>query len=250
MYLPERIWASIVKDYRCSRYTAELLENLREAVDMFLSCKRSISNGTFPGRNDERLLQARSFLMDRILSKPSAEDPEGPVFGDWYYEAIRILSHIYANAFFHMVPFSVAAILASDTLTPSRPLSVPELLKAAIEKTHPDPDFCWGPLMTRVLLWMTVVGGAAANPLASQVTERDVRAELYPGLETARRYLISLGLRSTIVLACQNPYSPAHVLEVLRKVIQIQGELPTQTPSIEMTGLRPSYQGKAPFSNL
>ncbi|OJD40473.1 tachykinin family protein [Diplodia corticola] len=253
IHLPDRIWASLVKDYRCSKYTAELLEDLREAVDLILSpnnTEETVSGGEGSARHDAQSVQARSFLMNRILSKPSAEDPESPVFGDWYYESLRILSHIYANAFFHMVPFSVAAILASDTLIPSRLLSVPERLKATIEKTHPDPNHCWGPSMTRVLLWMTVVGGAAANPLASQVTERDVRAKLCPGLETARRYLISLGLRSTIVLACQSPYSPAHVLDVLRKVIQIQGQLPTQRPEIEMAGFGDRTQGQGPELQL
>ncbi|KAL1630193.1 hypothetical protein SLS54_001053 [Diplodia seriata] len=112
LHLPDRIWASLVKDYRCSRYTAELLQDLREAVELFLSLnhdEESASSGAFSTRNDAQSLQARSYLMDRILSKPSAEDPESPVFGDWYYESIRILSHVYANAFFHTVPFSSAS---------------------------------------------------------------------------------------------------------------------------------------------
>ncbi|GME47118.1 hypothetical protein GTA08_BOTSDO13560 [Neofusicoccum parvum] len=227
MYLPDKVWTFIVKDYRCSKYTAELLQDLRDATGLFLtyfSGKTGSPHQTLAGHNDPDAIRARTYLFERTMAKPSADDPESPVFGDWYYEAIRILSHIYATSMFHLVPFSVAAILAKDTLAPERPsLSVPERLKAAIEKTHPDPGQCWGPLMTRVLLWITVVGGAAANPLSSDVTSHEERADINPGLESARRYLISLGLRCTIVLACQSPYSPAYVLELLRRVIRIQG---------------------------
>ncbi|KAK7712208.1 hypothetical protein SLS57_007884 [Botryosphaeria dothidea] len=247
MYLPDRVWTFIVKDYRCSKYTAELLHDLREATGLFLTHYSdkgaAATNHPSPGKTDPKSLHVRSYLMQRIGSKPSAEDPDSPVFGDWYYESVRILSHIYATSIYHMVPFSVAAILAKEALLPERPsISVPERLKLAIEKTHPEPDLCWGPLMTRVLLWITVVGGAAANPFASEVADHDVRAEINPGLETARRYLISLGLRSTIVLACQSPYSPAYVLELLRRVIVVQGLFTTEKSAPESTSWKAPYQ--------
>ncbi|KAF4310883.1 hypothetical protein GTA08_BOTSDO13560 [Botryosphaeria dothidea] len=247
MYLPDRVWTFIVKDYRCSKYTAELLHDLREATGLFLTHYSdkgaAATNHPSPGKTDPKSLHVRSYLMQQIGSKPSAEDPDSPVFGDWYYESVRILSHIYATSIYHMVPFSVAAILAKEALLPERPsISVPERLKLAIEKTHPEPDLCWGPLMTRVLLWITVVGGAAANPFASEVADHDVRAEINPGLETARRYLISLGLRSTIVLACQSPYSPAYVLELLRRVIVVQGLFTTEKSAPESTSWKAPYQ--------
>ncbi|EKG13213.1 hypothetical protein MPH_09493 [Macrophomina phaseolina MS6] len=247
MYLPDRVWTFIVKDYRCSKYTAELLNDLRDATGLFLTYHSGTgapsARQPSPQKPDAESLHVRTYLMQRIASKPSAEDPESPVFGDWYYESVRILSHIYATAIYHMVPFSVAAILAKETLLPERlSLSVPERLKLAIEKTHPEPDFCWGPLMTRVLLWICVVGGAAANPFASEVADHDVRAEINPGLETSRRYLISLGLRSTIVLACQSPYSPAYVLELLRRVILVQGLFASGKPAPGSSNWKAPYQ--------
>lgn len=237
MYLSEKLWTFIMKDYRCSSYTADLLRDLQDATGTFLTL-RSDYNQAFSGQlTSVESARDRSFLLERVMSKPSAEDPESPVFGDWYYETVRILSHIYATAIYHLVPFSVAAILAKDTLVPERAaLSVPERLKAAIEKTHPDPDLCWGPLMTRVLMWTSIVGGAAANPLSSDVATHEERADINPGLESARRYLISLGLRSTIVLACQSPYSPAYVLELLRTVLNTQAMIGPKKPVYETTG--------------
>lgn len=128
------------------------------------------------------------------------------------YEAIRLTSCLYAYALAHKVPFSTAA----NALSPQRP-AFHTLIKNALAKTNMSE--CWGPLIG-VLLWITLVGGASANPASADITSHGLGDE---EADEDRRWLAAVSVRCCILLNSGD--CGDQVLDTLRRFVEIESAL-------------------------
>lgn len=135
------------------------------------------------------------------------------------YEAVRLTSMVYSTALVSRVPFSKAAEICSSTGVTEdlrRPLHVQ--IKEALMKT--DISTCWGK-MAGVLLWISLVAGAAASPRS--------QAAVRPSKESkdARRWLAAVTIRCSILLGFEHPKA---VLGTLKRMSELQRVLSAGTP--------------------
>ncbi|KAK4980824.1 hypothetical protein LTR66_010341 [Elasticomyces elasticus] len=163
-------------------YLYDLLYDMCDLTEMFLyrhNCTKHIaaianSNRTnaFDGgktysRTTDYELRAAE-IQRRLITRPAANTSNNPVSGDWAYECIRLTALIYTTALLRCTPFSVAAPLTTDPYT-----STPSIIKslgAALIKAY--KYSCWAD-MPGCLLWVGVVGGAAARPARDECRNQE-----------------------------------------------------------------------------
>ena len=169
---------------KCSPSTYRILCDIGELTNILFSQDEN-SNPTdiFARHNTtghselDRLHELATSAIQRIHARlaalPSAAGPGTAVTNDWVYECCRLAALISSTAIFHRISFSAAArgpyLPASATAT-AIPLT--RSLSAALAQT----DFSdgWGD-MAGCLLWVALVGGAAANGLTQLQADAQAR---------------------------------------------------------------------------
>ena len=120
--------------------------------------------------------------------------------GDWIYESIRIAATLWSASISSKTSFSEAAALLQRRGTMRAPISQ---LVAAMQQT--DLSRCWDN-MAGVLLWMSIVGGAAARELHEKT------------------WLLSVGMRCIVALLVEHRYALLESLSKLLKVMKLWTE--------------------------
>lgn len=169
---------SVVTDPACAEHTYNLLCEVRDLTDLFLSHHDRMAALLADGRDiDYERLRALSVsynvevsqIRTKLASMPSAHTLGLSTTNDWIYEVCRLTALIYASAIITCVPFSqaadptrnvvvcTAASIPDDSL-PTRRLTEP--LYEALERTNTGDT--WNN-MVGVFYWVCVVGSAAAR---------------------------------------------------------------------------------------
>ncbi|RMZ73771.1 tachykinin family [Pyrenophora seminiperda CCB06] len=165
----------------CSAGTSEIVNGMQICTHVFLArCNNHLGGGgsgtpTTSPNNAARLanyaLQLQT-IYSRIVSLPlTRADPEARQ--DWVYESCRLAALIYCRSLVKGTPFAHSANTTTTTTTttsrPSSPESVTPgtttttlllALHAALLQT--EPRNCWGPALSGVFLWVTLIGAAAS----------------------------------------------------------------------------------------
>ncbi|EMD00718.1 hypothetical protein BAUCODRAFT_180712 [Baudoinia panamericana UAMH 10762] len=210
-----------------------LLESVRQLTGRcFELCDENDIAVRWPPQGDHAataICAEMQVLTERIFAFEAGEGLEFGSMSDRYmYEAIRLTSHIYAQALINRVPFSKAAnqlrfrdhyrSLQVGTLS-HRAIYVEGCamhihVRNALSRT--DTSDCWGHL-AGVLFWIGLVAGAAANPAAAPegYIERRVRGED----EESRKWLAAIVVRCSILLGFEHSSS---ILETSKRIIALQ----------------------------
>lgn len=117
--------------------------------------------------------------------------------GDWVYESCRIATTLWAAATSQKVPLMEAAASLERKSVMEAPITK---LVHAIKQT--DISTCWDN-MAGVLLWMTMIGGAAAKE------------------QEEKSYLLAVSVRCIIVLMGEHKYALVDSMMKLLKVMQL-----------------------------
>lgn len=205
VYYPCGEFLSLERSGYNKRHTQALLRTLRDVTHSLLYPRSARALPT-PAEEAER-----QRLCRKVSCLPSAEVQGTDEFGDWKYESCRLAAVIYTTAIAQRVPFSAAPLLASTTSLVSK-------LKAALERS--DLSDCWGD-MAGVLLWIALVGGAAAKNLPKEKAPE-------------RRYIAAISVRCAIKLAFQHRTAVLSTMRCLLKVQELCGT--RASPALMLNG--------------
>ncbi|KAF2464580.1 uncharacterized protein BDR25DRAFT_95732 [Lindgomyces ingoldianus] len=238
LFCPRSEFFTIARSQYCSETTFDLLCDMRDLTDLFVSYHGSLDTALdVESPSDRTCLVPSSSEYDtkvsaicaRLAALPSAYTPGIPITNDWVYETCRIASIIYASAILYHIPFSVASepgrsplLSNSVSLTNSTAgghlltTRLTDALYETLEKTNLGD--VWGG-MSGVLYWVTLVGAAAARtPVSVNMTQTPKsRTEAYA--TWVRRCLIMFATRAMIVLVFEHPLP---VIMAQRKMLKVQ----------------------------
>ncbi|EUC38455.1 hypothetical protein COCCADRAFT_82900 [Bipolaris zeicola 26-R-13] len=208
VFCPRTDFTTIASDSHCSTSTRDLLRDMRDLTDLFISqgaasetvrdtCK--IDAAYWEQRNAEYCSRVTA-IRKRLTSLPSAHVPDLPTSNDWIFEACRIAALIYTASILLRIPFSTAAnpcrnplvaeseafnCLGSDASHLNTHLS--QALFKILRRTAVAD--VWDK-MSGVLYWVSTVGAAAAR----SSTGDDVDTKW------VRRYLVIYSTRTMVKL--------------------------------------------------
>lgn len=241
LYCPRQTYFTIPKDPRCSQPTLEILTDMKELTQIFVTRNTALNiiqdidatDVTRLSSPDDDYEATLNDTRTRVLLLPSAHLPGTPVSGDWVYEACRIAALIYTNAIVLGVPFSVAAdpncVNFFETSMPftgwesSEQFHKPNLTEALHETLQrADTSNVWKN-MSGVLYWVSAVGAAAARipsildmAQASRPGSRDYSVWV-------RRCLVMTATRTMIVGIFEHPTAIITAQRTLLKVQELIG---------------------------
>ncbi|CAO2648315.1 Nn.00g075820.m01.CDS01 [Neocucurbitaria sp. VM-36] len=236
LFCPRKDFTTIVNDAHCSRTTLDLLRDMRDLTNLFLThpTKLDIISDIDVGETKCLSLPVTvdrkvNGIRERLSSLPSAYTPGLPTSNDWVYEACRLTALIYTASIIMLVPFSVAAdpsqnqiLFESRALTNSQAgghLQTTRLTEALYEVLElTDTSNIWDN-MPGVLYWVCAVGAAAARtPTAiNMIPQTRFRNEAYT--VWIRRCLIMFSTRTMILLVFQHPLP---VLLAQKRLLKVQ----------------------------
>ncbi|KAF1844844.1 uncharacterized protein K460DRAFT_405124 [Cucurbitaria berberidis CBS 394.84] len=237
LFCPRPEFATIVNDSHCSRFTHDLLCDMRDLTDLFLTHHAELEVIFDIDEGEMRRLSSASVdydikvaeIRERLASLPSAYIPGLPMSNDWVYEACRITALIYTTSIIMRVPFSVAAdpcqnLVFSDSRALANaqagghmlPIRLTEALYEVMERT--DTSNIWDD-MSGVLYWVCSVGAAAARTPASINMAQQSRFLSHGYAVWIRRSLIMFSTRAMIVLVFQHPLP---VILAQRRLLKVQ----------------------------
>lgn len=214
-----------------------LLEVLRQFTDSFNANPEQSDLGSSAGTtmvSPARVEWLMTFwsLRDRVSSYVPGKKLHFASTSDQYiYEAVRLTAQIYVEALTNEVPFSRAAARlktragsrgtgsseSSDSSEAHKP-SLPVQIRDTIQ--HTDMTQCWQHL-AGVLLWITLVAGASANP---EILEDDcVPRVRHNEDEEARTYLAAITVRTNVLLSFDHPQVIAGTLESMLAIQECLG---------------------------
>ena len=208
MFCPRTDFTTIASDSHCSASTRDLLRDMRDLTDLFISqeaasetvrdnCKIDMA---YWEQRDAEYRSRVTVIRKRLTRLPSAHVPDLPTSNDWIFEACRITALIYTASIILHLPFSTAAdpcrnplvaeseafnCLGSDASHVNTHLS--EVLFKALRRTAVAD--VWEK-MSGVLYWVSTVGAAAARSSAGD----DVDAKW------VRRHLVIYSTRTMVKL--------------------------------------------------
>lgn len=137
----------------CSLETFQIIQDMQQLTCMFLS------RWSYPALEEPTTESRLEQIYTRLLYRPCTEDDAEP---DWIYESVRIAALIYCRSIVQGMPLAQSAsIMHARSSGPGAGTTVIAALHHAVEQT--DRAGHWGD-MCGVLLWVYLVGGAAAWP--------------------------------------------------------------------------------------
>jgi hypothetical protein len=212
---------TVSNDERCSPSTCNLLRDMRDLTDLFIS--NNASNEVELNLADVSAAYMSSTGLDynknvagireRLMLLPSADLPGHQGTGDWVYEACRLTAMIYTASIVCSLPFSIAAYSSHNLLwAEAESLREPhdrqivltthlsELLLQVLERT--DLANMWNG-MAGVLYWITTVGAAAARtPTIPTILQRPLYSN--PCKPRVRQCLAMYSMRSYVLLGLKH----------------------------------------------
>ncbi len=202
--------------------TYALLELSRKLViSQQVSSETAICELDAPTTRQVTPVETLSDLCNQIFQAPSGLELQFDEMNERYvYESIRIAAITCAHAAQQRLPLSQAAMELSRRQSrpsyvnlPKASIPLPIMLKHTLMRTNTSD--CWGHL-AGVLFWVTMVGGAAANPGPLANEEREGQDE------DARKWITAVAVRCCIVLGFEHGMA---VLEMLKRLVQFEGYL-------------------------
>ena len=182
---------------------------MRDLTTNFLLVTESDRVG--PSEGTQLPASTPASITARSLARQPATLPGTPVWNDWVYESCRLASLIYSHMLCHRQSLPGAmSVPFYDPLV--------QELQAAIAKT--DLSDCWGD-MNGVLLWCTLVGGAA---MLDDAENSDMKGSDWDDrngkrTESCKRWLAILLVRLCVVIGFEHA---AVVNITLRRFIRIR----------------------------
>ncbi|KAK3071311.1 hypothetical protein LTR53_008848 [Teratosphaeriaceae sp. CCFEE 6253] len=232
---PSGYW-TLYKAFAPDSHMCNVLEHARHMTVVFCAgmarSQTHRQDSDVSPREDAETKADLTTVAARIFALPPAEDLDSEQMSDRYtYEAARLTSTIYAHALLQRISFSRAAqelqarashrSLESGTLARDAPAVEDCALHIHIRNAlmRTDTSECWGH-GAGVLLWITLVAGAAANPAAAPggyVERRETGDD-----EDARKWLAAIAVRCSILLGFE--FGPA-VMETVKSLVAVQKAL-------------------------
>lgn len=221
LFCPRIDFMTVSNDERCSPSTCNLLRDMRDLTDLFIS--NNASNEVELNLADVSAAYMSSTGLDynknvagireRLMLLPSADLPGHQGTGDWVYEACRLTAMIYTASIVCSLPLSIAAYSSHNLLwAEAESLREPhdrqivltthlsELLLQVLERT--DLANMWNG-MAGVLYWITTVGAAAARtPTISTILLRPLYSN--PCKLRVRQCLAMYSMRSYVLLGLKH----------------------------------------------
>lgn len=148
----------------CSVGTAGIILEIQKCTDIFLARWNQASNGHRISSGQLANCDSQLHVIySRLASLPSTENDISP---DWIYESCRIAALIYCQSLVHGTSLanSASAMHTATDRSGSRSGTVLSALHEALDKT--DTRRCWGPDLSGVFLWVTLIGASASWDLA------------------------------------------------------------------------------------
>lgn len=238
VYCPRSNFFTIARSKYCSERLYDLLSDMRDVTELFIDQDRDTSTEEADSSSPEagtavaEGCKAAQNALAKIQKIPQFNAAlDAPSYSAWTFEACRIASLIYSTAISAQIPFSEAAVLV-DLQGESEvafgdgtlPHCLHKLRDAVVNSNVGDS---WAD-MIGVLLWVTLIGGAAARkpPSCGVWTDND---------EWTRKYMTSTAVR-VLVLLCFEHSSPT--VSSLRRLNEVQRLLtPAYTQSLEQLQL-------------
>ncbi|ORY15398.1 hypothetical protein BCR34DRAFT_598383 [Clohesyomyces aquaticus] len=236
IFSPRSEFYTIAHSGNCSETTYELLCDMRDLTDLFLSHHAGFEKKIDIPLTEDELRKSPSEEYDskvaaisaRLSALPSAYTPNTPVSNDWIYESCRIAAIIYTTAIMCRISFSDASGPGRSPLIPAaasqkhpagqgdlqyRRLS--DALFQAVEKSNMTD--VWGG-MSGVLYWVAMIGAAAARiPSTTDLSQQQFGDNIYA--MWVRRCFIMFATRTMIVLIFGHPVP---ILVAQRKLLRVQ----------------------------
>jgi hypothetical protein len=232
LFCPRSDFTTIASDSHCSTFTCDLLKDMRDLTDLFISHQTAF--GTFQNtseinaaewerRNVEYSCEVTT-IRKRLTRLPSAHIPDLPTSDDWVYEACRIAALIYTASIVLRLPFSTVADPCRNPLVAESEASNWQGSDVSLLNTHLSKVLfkllnrtnvvdMWNK-MSGVFYWVSTVGAAAARPSAAQGQSRDdVHAKW------VRRCLVVYSTRTMIKLVFDHAKP---MLATEKKLLRVQ----------------------------
>ncbi|EUC48923.1 hypothetical protein COCMIDRAFT_23301 [Bipolaris oryzae ATCC 44560] len=208
IFCPRTQFTTIASDSHCSTSTRDLLRDMRDLTDLFISqeaAPETVHNtckidAAYWEQRDAEYSSRIIAIRKRLTRLPSAHVPDLPTSNDWIFEACRITALIYTASVMLLLPFSTTADPCRNPLvSESEAFNCPgsgasylnthlsEALFKALRRTAVAD--VWDK-MSGVLYWVSTVGAAATR---SSVGD-DVDAKW------VRRYLVIYSTRTMVKL--------------------------------------------------
>ncbi|CAI6327870.1 unnamed protein product [Periconia digitata] len=239
----------VVKDPACNMYTYEIICDMRDLTDLFLSLHAGsdsivdaeISAEMSVSRYNNDLKATPSTvdydakvaeIRTKLALLPSAFVPGLPTSGDFVYEACRITAIIYTSAIIMRVPLSVAAEPARNVVLLDRAsVQPPEVftkrltqsLYEIIERTNVGD--IWGD-MAGVFYWVSAVGAAASRTSVTTDMYQEPTSLSEEYTTWTRRCLIMFATRAMIILVFKHPV-PVSIAQ--KRLLKVQELLSSRT---------------------
>jgi hypothetical protein len=244
IYCPRSSFKTIQRSPRCTPKALELLGDIRMMIDIFLHESKSTRRNSQTLMNlYKKIVSTEEYPLvaelrkDRVLTE-----------NEWKYEAIRIASVIQATAIIRRVPLSEALVCAaqmwkdsavsasstasqdteqsnslSSTNAPHPSISAHEYFSSASAPaptdttallthlrtalSHSNLSSCWSD-MAGVLLWISLVVGAASKKSESKVL---------------KRYFSAMAMRAGIMLCFEHPEAICATVSRMAEVVGALG---------------------------
>ncbi|KAJ6277672.1 hypothetical protein J3E71DRAFT_15856 [Bipolaris maydis] len=208
LFCPRTDFTTIASDLHCSTSTRDLLRDMRDLTDLFISQEAASEtvrdtctpDAAFWEQRDAEYCSRVTTIRRRLTSLSSAHVPDLPTSNDWIFEACRITALIYTASIISHLPFSTVADPCRNPLVAeseafnclgSGASHLNTHLSEALFKTLSRTAVAdvWDK-MSGVLYWVSTVGAAAARSYAGD----DINARW------VRRYLVIYSTRTMVKL--------------------------------------------------
>ncbi|KAF2179054.1 hypothetical protein K469DRAFT_597534, partial [Zopfia rhizophila CBS 207.26] len=238
LFCPRSEFFTIIHNFRCSKYTYELLCDMRDLTDLFLSYHADMDrvhdieagdrvppSGLTLAEYETKVAGIRA----RLEALSSAYTPGLLVSNDWVYESCRIAALIYTSAIILRVPFSIVSEPGNSTFLRDTGIlgnsfvgghqtstRLVDVLYQTLEKA--DLSDVWDS-MSGVLYWAAAVGAAAARTPASINMSQTPKTRNEAYATWVRRCLIMFATRAMILLVFEHPLP---ILAAQKRLLRVQ----------------------------
>lgn len=199
----------------CSDGTYDIISDMRDLTHTFLA-RWNYFRDVLPPTPDPQLASYDAHmqqLYSRLLLRRSTENDLAP---DWIYECCRLAALIYCRSIVHGVPFPESANVmnARSSGADAPGITVISALHNALEQT--ERRGYWGD-MYGVLLWVCLVGGAAAWPTAQSLFGEG--QEVQASAAWLRKCFALYAVRSSLAYTFEHGGA---IVEAQRTMLQVQ----------------------------
>jgi hypothetical protein len=249
LFCPRSDFVTASNDSHCSAFTMDLLRDMRDLTDLFITHNAeestsniSDTNAISPDSSNIEYVTKITEIRERLTLSPSAHIPGLATSNDWVYEACRITALIYTASIILRLPFSTTADPSRNPLvaeceafnnqdngTPLLTTRLSETLYEVLERT--DLAYLWGN-MSGVFHWVTSVGAAAARAPAAIDTSHQPQSRSEAHAVWVRRCLTMYSMRAMTILIFEHPIP---VLLSQKRLLRVEKLIGTYNEGVDVT---------------